>query len=101
MKPGWDPEAIDGHGVWEDGIVGENDYNGAIWKSDCMALYKIPQNLGKVRLAVTSGNVWVVWNGKQGRGEFSIKCKTRKQAEMIARMINKKEHTGEIDTSVL
>ncbi len=66
-----------------------------------MAIHKIPKNLGKVRVAVTSGNVWVVWNGKQGRGEFSIPCRSRKQAEVVARIINTKQHNGEIDPTTL
>ncbi|MFI5379686.1 MAG: hypothetical protein ACHRHE_10340 [Tepidisphaerales bacterium] len=66
-----------------------------------MAIHKIPQNIGKVRVAVTSGNVWVVWNGKQGRNEFSIPCKDRKQAELVARMINTKQHKGEIDPKTM
>ena len=66
-----------------------------------MAIHKIPQNVGKVRVAVTMGNTWVVWNGKQGRYELSIPCKDRKQAELVARMINNKQHNGEIDPKML
>ncbi len=66
-----------------------------------MAIHKIPQNAGKVRVAVTSGNTWVVWNGKQGRYEFKIPCKDRKQAELVARMINSGQHNGEIDPKMM
>jgi hypothetical protein len=63
-----------------------------------MATFKVPQNAGKVRVAVTTGNRYVVWNGKHGRYEFSIPCKDRKQAEAIARLINTRQHGGEINT---
>ena len=66
-----------------------------------MAIHKIPQNAGKVRVAVTMGNTWVVWNGKQGRYEFKIPCKDRKQAETIAKMINTGQHKGEIDPKTM
>ena len=62
-----------------------------------MAVYTIPKNLGKVRVAKGLGHKWMVWNGKQGRGEFAIVCKDRKQAEEVARMINQKEHGGKIE----
>ena len=62
-----------------------------------MATYKIPKNLGKVRVAKALAHRWTVWNGKQGRGEFVIVCKDRKQAEMVAQMINEKNHSGEIE----
>ena len=62
-----------------------------------MALYKIPPNVGKVRVAMALGNKYVVWNGKQGRGEFRILCKNRKQAEEVAQTINRREHQGEIE----
>jgi hypothetical protein len=57
---------------------------------------KVPPNTGKVRVAVTLGNKFTVWNGKQGKHEFAIPCRNRKQAEEIARKINAKEHNGEI-----
>ena len=62
-----------------------------------MATYKIPKNLGKVRVAKGLGHKWMVWNGKQGRGEFSIVCRDRKQAEEVAEIVNKKQHSGEIE----
>ena len=62
-----------------------------------MAVYAVPKNLGKVRVAKGLGHKWMVWNGKQGRGEFAVVCKDRKQAEEVARMINEKEHAGEIE----
>ncbi len=58
--------------------------------------YKIPQNAGKVRVAMTAGKKFTVWNGKQGQHEFAIICRDRKQAEEICRKINAKEHEGEI-----
>ena len=61
-----------------------------------MAKYTIPPNTGKVRVAMTLGHKISVWNGKQGKGEFVIVCRTRRQAEEIAEKINKKQHDGEI-----
>ncbi len=63
-----------------------------------MAKLRIPQNVGKVRVAVTTGNRYVVWNGRQGRAEFSIPCKDRRHAEALAKLINARQHGGEIDT---
>jgi hypothetical protein len=62
-----------------------------------MAIYEIPKNVRKVKVAVGLGNLWMVWNGKQGEGEFSIPCRTRKQAEEVAKIINEKRHNGEIE----
>jgi hypothetical protein len=62
-----------------------------------MASYEIPKNLGKVRVAMGRGNLFMVWNGKQGKGEFSIPCRTRKQAEEVAKIINSKKHDGVIE----
>ncbi|HSV13051.1 MAG TPA: hypothetical protein VLI90_02245, partial [Tepidisphaeraceae bacterium] len=62
-----------------------------------MALYKIPKNLGKVRVAMFLGGKFAVWNGKTGTGEFRILCKDRKQAEEVAGKINRKEHDGAIE----
>jgi hypothetical protein len=59
--------------------------------------YEIPKNLGKVRVAMTLGNKYVVWNGKQGRGEFRVVCRDRKQAAEVAGKINRKEHEGFIE----
>jgi hypothetical protein len=62
-----------------------------------MAKYTIPPNTGKVRVAMGLGGTYKVWNGKQDKNEFVITCRTRKQAEEIARKINCKEHNGEIE----
>ncbi len=62
-----------------------------------MALFKIPQNTGKVRVAMYLGGKYAVWNGKQGQHEFKILCRDRKHAEEVARKINNKEHNGEIE----
>ena len=59
-----------------------------------MARYEIPQNIGKVRVSMALGGKYAVWNGKQGRGEFRIVCRNRKEAEAVARRINRKEHEG-------
>ena len=61
-----------------------------------MAKIEIPKNLGKVRVAITLGHKYTVWNGKQGKGEWTLICRNRKQAEEIAGKINRKEHDGEI-----
>ena len=65
-----------------------------------MATYKIPQNVGKVRVAITQGHKWTVWNGKQGKHEFVIGCRDKKQAEEIAKIINSKQHNGTIEVMV-
>jgi hypothetical protein len=62
-----------------------------------MPKYKIPPNAGKVRVAMGVGGAYAVWNGKQGKNEFRILCRTRKQAEKIAKIINEKKHDGEVD----
>lgn len=62
-----------------------------------MALYQIPANVGKVKVAMGPGGTFTVWNGKQGKNEFAIPCRTRKQAEEVARIINGKQHKGEIE----
>ena len=59
-----------------------------------MARYEIPKNLGKVRVAMALGGKYAVWNGKQGRDEFRILCRNRKEATEIAAKINRKEHEG-------
>ncbi|HRK32430.1 MAG TPA: hypothetical protein PLD59_15300 [Tepidisphaeraceae bacterium] len=64
-----------------------------------MALYKVPPNTGKVRVAMFHGGAYAVWNGKQGANEFRILVRTKRQAEAIARAINEKRHNGEIDTA--
>ena len=65
-----------------------------------MALYKIPQNIGKVRVAVGVGGKYTVWNGKQGQHEFAIVCRDRKQAEELAILINSKDRPKEIEVSL-
>ena len=62
-----------------------------------MAKITIPPNTGKVRVAMGLGGKFMVWNGKQGKMEFSIACRDRKQAEEIAAKINNKDHDGEIE----
>jgi len=62
-----------------------------------MALYIIPPNAGKVRLAMGQAGAFAVWNGKQGQHEFRILCRTRKQAAEIVKIINDKQHNGEIE----
>ena len=62
-----------------------------------MARYEIPSNVGKVRVAMALGGRFAVWNGKQGKHEFRILCRTRKQAEEIAVKINRKEHEGFVE----
>jgi hypothetical protein len=65
-----------------------------------MARYSIPPNVGKVRVAMVAGGKFAVWNGKQGKFEFSIVCRNRKQATEIADKINKKQHDGTIEVSL-
>ena len=43
------------------------------------------------------GGKYAVWNGKQGKQEFRILVRTKKQAEEVAKMINSKEHGGEVE----
>jgi hypothetical protein len=62
-----------------------------------VARYEIPEKLGKVRVAMALGGKFAVWNGKQGRGEFRIVCRNRKEATTIAERINRKEHEGFIE----
>ena len=59
--------------------------------------HSVPPNTGKVRVAVAIGGKWAVWNGKQGKNEFRILVRNRKQAEEVAKMINEKRHSGEIE----
>jgi len=63
-----------------------------------MALYKVPSNVGKVRVAMFRGGSYAVWNGKAGENEFRVLVRTKKQAEEIAKVINQKKHNGEVDT---
>ena len=57
---------------------------------------EIPPNTGKVRVAMGLGGKFTVWNGKQGKHEFVIVCRNRKQAEEVARKINSRDHGGEV-----
>jgi hypothetical protein len=61
-----------------------------------MATIKVPHNIGKVRVAMGLGGKYAVWNGKQGKHEFSIICRNRKQAEEVAKLINTKGRPPEI-----
>ena len=65
-----------------------------------MARYEVPQNTGKVRVAVGHGGKWVVWNGKQGKHEFSVPCRNRKQAEELVKLLNSKDRPKEIQVSL-
>jgi hypothetical protein len=58
---------------------------------------KIPQNAGKVRVAMRLGGKFTVWNGKQGQHEFVIFCRNRKHAEELVKKINSKDHDGSVD----
>ena len=62
-----------------------------------MAKYAVPPNVGKVRVAMAIGGKYAVWNGKNGKLEFRIIVRTRKQAEEIARQINAKQHGGVVE----
>lgn len=50
--------------------------------------YEVPAKIGKVRVAVTLGNKYAVWNGKQGRLEFRVLCRDKKHATQVAEKIN-------------
>jgi hypothetical protein len=65
-----------------------------------MATYEIPQNIGKVRVAMGAGGKYTVWNGKQGKHEFAIVCRDRRQAEEIAKLLNSKDRPKEIEVSL-
>ena len=62
-----------------------------------MARYDIPPNIGKVRIAKSLGGTFAVWNGKQGKNEFRILCRDRKQATELVDKINRKDHEGFIE----
>ena len=62
-----------------------------------MARYSIPPNTGKVRVATYHGGVFAVWNGKQGKNEFKILVRSKKQAEEVVAIINGKQHDGSIE----
>ncbi len=59
--------------------------------------YFIPKNIGKVRVVMTLGNKYCVWNGKNGKGEFSIPCRTKQQAIDVAKLINSPARPSEIE----
>jgi hypothetical protein len=61
-----------------------------------MPKVSVPPNTGKVRVAMGLGGRFTVWNGKQGKNEFVILCRNRKQAEEVARKINSRDHNGEV-----
>jgi hypothetical protein len=61
-----------------------------------MPKISVPPNTGKVRVAMGLGGKFTVWNGKQGKNEFVILCRNRKQAEEVARKINSRDHNGEV-----
>ena len=62
-----------------------------------MPRYEIPPNTGKVRVAMSVGGTYAVWNGKQGQHEFKILVRSRAKAEMLARQINSKQHDGFVE----
>ncbi len=62
-----------------------------------MPKLSVPQNVGKVRVAMGLGGKYTVWNGKQGKHEFSIACRNRKEAETLAALINKKGRPTDIE----
>ena len=62
-----------------------------------MAKYTVPPNVGKVRVAMALGGMYAVWNGKQGKHEFRILVRTKKQAEEVAKVINAKERPGVVE----
>ena len=61
-----------------------------------MPKLSVPPNTGKVRVAMGLGGKFTVWNGKQGKHEFVVICRNRKQAEEVAKKINSRDHNGEI-----
>ena len=62
-----------------------------------MPRISVPKNVGKVRVAMGLGGKYTVWNGKQGKHEFSLPCRNRKEAEAIAAKINVKDRPEEIE----
>jgi hypothetical protein len=47
-----------------------------------------------------AGGKYTVWNGKQGKHEFAIPCRNRKQAEEIAKSSTRKDRPKEIEVSL-
>jgi len=64
-----------------------------------MALIKIPQNVGKVKVAMGLGGKWTVWNGKQGKHEFVLFARDRKHAEQLVAVINGRNHGGFVEVT--
>lgn len=62
-----------------------------------MAKIKVPQNVGKVRVAMGLGGKFTVWNGKQGKHEFKLFARDRKHAEALATAVNKMRDGGELN----
>jgi len=62
-----------------------------------MARYNVPPNTGKVRVAMGVSGTFAVWNGKQGKNEFRILVRSKKQAEELVQLINSKKHPGYVD----
>lgn len=62
--------------------------------------HEIPQNIGRVRVAMTLGNKFTVWNGKHGRHEFVIVCRDRKQAQQVCALINSNPRPKEVDVDL-
>ena len=74
-------------------------FEGLVIDINEMATYDIPQNTGKVRVAMIGGGKYTVWNGKQGKHEFVIVCRNRKQAEELVALINSKDRPKQIEVS--
>lgn len=62
-----------------------------------MATYEVPKNAGKFIVVMASGGAFAVWNRKQGKGEVSIRVRTRKQAEEICAKLNRKDRGTTIE----
>jgi hypothetical protein len=60
---------------------------------------QIPANIGKVKVAMAVGGKYAVWNGKQGKDEFYILVRTKRQAQELVDLINSKQHGGEIEVT--
>ena len=58
---------------------------------------KKTQHIINASVAMGVGGKYTVWNGKQGKHEFSIVCRNRKEAEAIAAKINQKGRASEIE----
>lgn len=75
---------------------GWNSTTRQVFNRLAMAKYVIPPEIKRVRVVMGLGGHYKVWNGKTGREEFFITCRNRKQANEIARLINQRQHQGEI-----